>query len=373
MGWTTCTWKSGSRRSSLRPIDAKPLVWISMQVSPRSTSTTKPCRGTSNRSPGADMCSFRAAWSDPSDCVPMLCSGVSGSLRATVSPSCHRSGARRRHLDWVRAAASRVHATAVAGAARASTCAGSRRTTRPTSGTRPRSCGSTRSPECSRTWASSPRWCATSPTSTTSSSARPRSGGRAGPALATQQTFQFEDDMRKLRVQRPSFEPASRDYVTDVVFLARALLDRGAAYERDGSVYFRAGDLWARSGPLRGRRAGGYGERGGRTDDPAKDDPFDAAIWQRSAEGEPSWDSPWGRGRPGWHAECAAMATSILGLADRRARRRRRPRLPAPRLRGGDRPGGHGRHARSPGRGCMWAPSPTTARRWPSPPATSCS
>ena len=67
-------------------------------------------------------------------------------------------------------------------------------------------------------------------------------------ALATQQTFQFEDDMRKLRVQRPAFEPASRDYVTDVVFLARVLLDRGVAYERDGSVYFRAGDLWKRSG-----------------------------------------------------------------------------------------------------------------------------
>ena len=72
--------------------------------------------------------------------------------------------------------------------------------------------------------------------------------GTTWSALATQQTFQFEDDMRKLRVQRPAFEPASRDYVTDVVFLARVLLDRGVAYERDGSVFFRAGDLWKRSG-----------------------------------------------------------------------------------------------------------------------------
>ena len=142
-----------------------------------------------------------------------------------------------------------------------------------------------------------------------------RERGVSWSALATQQTFQFEDDMRKLRVQRPTFEPASRDYVTDVVFLARALLDRGAAYERDGSVYFRAGDLWERSGLSESEALATYGARGGRTDDPAKDDPFDAAIWQRSAELEPAWQSPWGPGRPGWHAECAAMATSIHGLA----------------------------------------------------------
>lgn len=134
-------------------------------------------------------------------------------------------------------------------------------------------------------------------------------------ALATQQTFQFEDDMRKLRVQRPAFEPASHDYVTDVVFLARALLDRGVAYERDGSVFFRAPDLWKRSGLSESEALEVYGARGGRIDDPAKEHPADAAIWQRSEPGEPTWESPWGPGRPGWHAECAAMATSILGLA----------------------------------------------------------
>ncbi len=111
--------------------------------------------------------------------------------------------------------------------------------------------------------------------------------GTSWQALATQQTFQFEDDMRKLRVQRPTFEPASRDYVTDVIFLARALLDRGAAYERDGSVFFRVGDrvdAWAASSGLsRDAALAVYDARGGRADDPAKDDPFDAAIWQTSA------------------------------------------------------------------------------------------
>lgn len=134
-------------------------------------------------------------------------------------------------------------------------------------------------------------------------------------ALATQQTFQFEDDMRKLRVKRPSFEPKSRDHVTDVIFLARALLDRGVAYERAGSVFYRAGDLASTSGLDRDQALQVYGDRGGRTDDRAKGDPFDAAIWQRSEPGEPSWESPWGPGRPGWHAECAAMATTLLGLS----------------------------------------------------------
>lgn len=139
--------------------------------------------------------------------------------------------------------------------------------------------------------------------------------GTTWQALSTQQTFQFEDDMRKLRVQRPAFEPASRDYVTDVIFLARALLDRGVAYERDGSVYFRAGDLAAASGLSPEEALRVYDERGGRPEDPNKDDPFDSAVWQASAAGEPAWESPWGPGRPGWHSECAAMATTLLGLS----------------------------------------------------------
>ncbi len=139
--------------------------------------------------------------------------------------------------------------------------------------------------------------------------------GTTWQALATQQTFQFEDDMRKLRVQRPSFEPASRDYVTDVIFLSRALLDRGAAYESGGSVFFRAGDLPSLSGLPRDEALRVYDDRGGRADDPAKEDPFDAAIWQASGAGEPAWESPWGPGRPGWHAECAAMSTTLLGMS----------------------------------------------------------
>ena len=133
-------------------------------------------------------------------------------------------------------------------------------------------------------------------------------------ALATQQTFQFEDDMRKLRVRRPAFEPQSREYITDVLFMTRALLDRGAAYEREGSVYLK-GSLVDRGELSDAEALEIYGRRGGKVDDPLKDDPFDSAVWQMSGDDEPSWPSPWGPGRPGWHIECAAMATSILGLA----------------------------------------------------------
>jgi cysteinyl-tRNA synthetase len=134
-------------------------------------------------------------------------------------------------------------------------------------------------------------------------------------ALATQQTHQFNDDMRRLRVERPSFEPQSRDYITDVVFLARALLDRGAAYERNGSVQFRGEAAVMAAGLDPEAALAAHAARGGRPEDPDKEHPLDAAVWQRSEPGELSWASPWGDGRPGWHAECAAMATTVLGLS----------------------------------------------------------
>jgi cysteinyl-tRNA synthetase len=132
-------------------------------------------------------------------------------------------------------------------------------------------------------------------------------------SLAIQQTYRFERDMSDLRVARPSYEPRSHDYVEEVIALTSHLLLRGAAYERNGSVYFR-GDGVHRSIELdRDEAIRLAAERGGHPDDPDKDDPLDAALWQRSVGDEPGWDSPWGRGRPGWHAECSAMALATLG------------------------------------------------------------
>jgi cysteinyl-tRNA synthetase len=103
--------------------------------------------------------------------------------------------------------------------------------------------------------------------------------------------------------------------MAQVIALASGLLQRGAAYQRDGQVYFRGADVPERAGLDRQaalRLAEEYGDRPG---DLARDDPFDVPVWQSSTEGEPAWDSPWGAGRPGWHAECAAMALDAFGAA----------------------------------------------------------
>lgn len=131
--------------------------------------------------------------------------------------------------------------------------------------------------------------------------------------LAARQTYRFEDDMRQLRVGSPTFEPQAHVYVDEVIALAQALLSSGTAYERGGAVYYPGTAVAERAGLERDAALALVAEHGGRPDDADKDDPLDTPVWQRSAEGEPSWPSPWGPGRPGWHAECSAMALATLG------------------------------------------------------------
>jgi cysteinyl-tRNA synthetase len=133
--------------------------------------------------------------------------------------------------------------------------------------------------------------------------------------FAAVQQFHFERDMDALHVRRPAHEPRAHTFVGPVVELAAALLENGRAYERGGSVYFRGEKVPGAHGLLRDEAEQLLAANGGRTDDPHKDDPLDQAVWQSSAEGEPSWPSPWGPGRPGWHAECTAMALSTYGPA----------------------------------------------------------
>jgi cysteinyl-tRNA synthetase len=142
--------------------------------------------------------------------------------------------------------------------------------------------------------------------------------GRAGAAydsFAAIQQFQFERDMAALNVRVPEHQPRAHRYVEQVIRLAAGLLDVGAAYAREGSVYFRGSDVASRAGLERADALRLSGEYAGRPDDRAKDDPLDVAVWQASEAGHPAWDSPWGPGRPGWHAECAAMAMSVFGPA----------------------------------------------------------
>ena len=134
-------------------------------------------------------------------------------------------------------------------------------------------------------------------------------------AFAAAGQYYFDRDMAALNVREVQHEPRARRYVGQVIRLADGLLSAGAAYVRDGTVYFRGEPAVRGSGLDRDATLCLLAEYGGRPDDPAKDDPLDVAVWQAGEPGHPAWDSPWGRGRPGWHAECAAMALSVFGAA----------------------------------------------------------
>jgi len=119
--------------------------------------------------------------------------------------------------------------------------------------------------------------------------------------------------MDALRVRRPTHEPRAHTFVQPVMDLALALIESGHAYESGGSVFVHglpvvtAGEVDEATAEQLLRDANG------RLDDPAKRHPFDQAVWQASTGDEPAWPSPWGPGRPGWHAECTAMALSTYG------------------------------------------------------------
>ena len=137
--------------------------------------------------------------------------------------------------------------------------------------------------------------------------------GRAYDEFALTQEFSFDRDMRALAVAEPTLKPHARSHVRAVQRLAAGLLEAGAAYATDGFVYFRGSHLPAVHG-LSDKRAlelsTEYGDQHGVT---GRESPFDVPVWRPSPEDHPAWPSPWGWGRPGWHAECAAMAMSSFG------------------------------------------------------------
>jgi cysteinyl-tRNA synthetase len=133
--------------------------------------------------------------------------------------------------------------------------------------------------------------------------------------FAAIQQFYFDRDMAALGVGQPAMQPRAHAYIGQVIALAAGLLGRGAAYERDGQVWFRGAAAARAAVPERDLALRLAAEYGDDPADPAKDDPFDVAVWRASTSGEPGWASPWGPGRPGWHAECAAMALHSFGPA----------------------------------------------------------
>ena len=133
--------------------------------------------------------------------------------------------------------------------------------------------------------------------------------------FAAIQQFYFDRDMAALGVAQPAVQPRAHAYIGQVIALAAGLLERGMAYQRGGQVYFRGAAVAGRAVPDQEaalRLADEYGDDPG---DRQKDHPLDVAVWRASRAGQPGWASPWGSGRPGWHAECAAMALDVFGPA----------------------------------------------------------
>lgn len=130
--------------------------------------------------------------------------------------------------------------------------------------------------------------------------------------LAIRMTERFSDSFRRLGVLPPDVEPKATEHIPEMLDLIGRLIDRGLAYEREGDVYFSVKTL-EQYGRLSGRRPEDL-RSGYRIEvDEAKEDPLDFALWKTAKPGEPTWDSPWGPGRPGWHIECSAMASKYLG------------------------------------------------------------
>jgi len=132
---------------------------------------------------------------------------------------------------------------------------------------------------------------------------------------AAVQQYAFEQDMAALGVRRPDLEPRAHAHIGGVIRLASSLLAGGAAYEDGGTVFLTGGAVAGRAGLSREAALALAEEYGDRPSNTAKRDPLDVAVWQRSSGDDPAWDSPWGPGRPGWHAECTAMALAVFGPA----------------------------------------------------------
>ncbi len=136
----------------------------------------------------------------------------------------------------------------------------------------------------------------------------------------TEQTAnQFHADVAGLGCLAPTFEPRATDFVlpradgkTDMVTLIKALVARGHAYEAGGEVLFDTQSM-PDYGALSGRRLDEQLAGARVAVDAHKKNPADFVLWKQSSEHEPGWDSPWGRGRPGWHIECSAMSAAYLG------------------------------------------------------------
>lgn len=130
--------------------------------------------------------------------------------------------------------------------------------------------------------------------------------------IAERYIKEYAEDMQNLGMERPTYEPRATEHIPHIIELIQKLMAKGFAYQVNGDVYFAV------------EKFGGYGKLSGRSleemragarveIDERKNNPLDFTLWKASKLGEPSWESPWGKGRPGWHIECSAMSQCYLG------------------------------------------------------------
>ena len=136
--------------------------------------------------------------------------------------------------------------------------------------------------------------------------------GVAASVVSERYIAEYQKDMASIGVQPADVEPKATEHIPQMVALIQRLIARGVAYALEGDVYFEV-RRFPSYGKLSGKNLDEL-EAGARVDvDERKRDPLDFALWKASKPGEPSWPSPWGPGRPGWHIECSAMAMQYLG------------------------------------------------------------
>lgn len=131
-------------------------------------------------------------------------------------------------------------------------------------------------------------------------------------AISAKYIDEYHKDMSALSVLTPTYEPKATETIKEMVGLIEGLTAKGNAYEKNGDVFFRV-DSFREYGKLSHKNIGELLPNARIPLNEEKENPLDFALWKKSKEGEPSWISPWGEGRPGWHIECSAMSMKFLG------------------------------------------------------------
>ncbi|MDC1525966.1 cysteine--tRNA ligase [Gammaproteobacteria bacterium] len=130
----------------------------------------------------------------------------------------------------------------------------------------------------------------------------------------TQRTISsMHEDFLKLGLDLPTFEPKATDHIPGMIEMIESLIEKGHAYHSSGGDVFFAVRTFPEYGKLSNKNIDDLNPGSRVVEDESKKDPLDFVLWKSAKEGEPFWDSPWGKGRPGWHIECSVMSLKNLG------------------------------------------------------------